>query len=133
MRFIIATGALVGMNFITPNPSVSMSFGAASWTAQFYFHVLPLFQDSEGTKTQGMFDFVGPQGTLRLKYRAHQAFSPSANTINLFFQFVSGSTVTSPDLAVAFGEWLLVTFEAHSVNSFYTLQVQDYGSVSLSD
>ena len=42
----------------------------------------------------------------------------------MYFQHTSNAaTVDSDKLEIRYGEWLLVTFEAHSVNQVYTLHV----------
>ena len=79
-----------------------------------------------------MLEFTGAQGTLRLKYKAQQAFNPSVNKAELYFQFDSGSATASPLLEVPYGEWLIVTFEANKSTSVYTLHVQDFQNVTLS-
>lgn len=80
-----------------------------------------------------MFDFKGPQGILFLKYRAQQVFSPSLNKLEIFFWMPKevGFEVSNL-IEVPYGEWLLVTFEAHSGNSVYTLEVEKYGTATIS-
>ena len=77
----------------------------------------------------GMFDFTGAQGTLFLKYRAQQALDPSVNKLELYFWMPKdGGSEVSDLILVPFGEWLLVTFEANSDTSTYTMNIEKYGS-----
>ena len=67
--FSVATGTFLATGFITPNPTSSLSFGSSSWTVQFYFG-FNSFNRSPHTYFEGMFDFIGPSGTVNLLYRS---------------------------------------------------------------
>ena len=108
--FSVATGTFHPPVFVTPYPTSSLSFGSSSWTVQFYFGYNS-FDRSPHTYFEGMFDFIGPSGTVNLLYRSQYTQSPTnVNKLELYFRVVTTSSFTSSRLEVPYGEWLFVTF-----------------------
>ena len=51
-----------------------------------------------------MFNFIGPQGTVKMYYTGHQAFNPSVNKVELYFQHISNAaTIDSDKLEIPYG------------------------------
>ena len=87
--------ALIAISWVSPNPVSSVSFGASSWTAQFYFHLHSHQLSTEYDVARPIFIFTGAQGSIKLFYKAHQTFDPCVNKAEFKFQVVSGATASS--------------------------------------